>query len=449
MQRGFNGPIETRRSWNLIAAGLVLWAVGQAGLSYLSGAFDLRQMLAPTWNFFFFAYGIPIILALSSANENVGLRSFLWPDGAIAAIVVVLANLQLFSSAPGWSRLVPLSVTDLGNIYNIQNVLLACACTLRLLLSSRGEKRTIYSILSGFLWINALVWAILSSFKEMPVPIRNALWELPFLLLLTALAFWPQSHGSKVAKGTGILTVGFLVDNLSPVLLTIGVIILASEIKREHIVFKVLSMTIAVVLFGIRTAIRQSDYFRGHLQIVESQQALEEANVQLTRDAVRDGLTGAYNRRYFDQTLTEEWKRASRAQQPLSLIMVDVDHFKSLNDHYGHPTGDAVLRAIVRTLTTVLRRPNDLLARYGGEEFAVILPGTDLKGAMLVAEHMRASIEAREIPNDRSGSGRVVTLSVGVASDQPAIGGTQQELLDRVDSALYRAKSQGRNRICS
>jgi two-component system chemotaxis family response regulator WspR len=239
------------------------------------------------------------------------------------------------------------------------------------------------------------------------------------------------------------------VDNLSPLSLTIGVIILASEIETEHFSFKVLSISAAVLLFGLRTVIRQSDYARAHLEVTTRQVALMKANSELSHQAVRDGLTGAYNRRHFNQMLSEEWKRASRAKQNLSLLMIDVDHFKALNDRYGHTTGDAVLRAIVRSLTTALRRPSDLLARYGGEEFAIILPGVDLRGAMLVAEHMREAVERRRIPNEGSDASRFVTLSVGVVCEQPTEGGFPLQMLERVDAALYSAKSQGRNRVCT
>ena len=263
------------------------------------------------------------------------------------------------------------------------------------------------------------------------------------------LTFWPKSLGQTQSKPRTASVSAFAVDNLSPFLLIIEIAIGVLQIGKQQVRFQIISLTSAMILFGARTVMRQSAYVRGYLQIVQDQQALLEMNAQLSRDATRDGLTGAYNRRYFDQMLGEEWKRAARARHHISLILVDVDHFKSLNDLYGHTTGDAVLRAIVRTLTTVLRRPSDLLARYGGEEFAIILPGVDIGGALLVAEHVRAAVERRQIPNDESGFGRVVTVSIGVGSDQPTIGSNSQEFLDRIDAALYVAKSQGRNRVCS
>ena len=452
LHRSLSGPKETRTIWKLIAIGLLLWTIGQVGFSRADAITESAQMIASKWDFFFFVYGIPILLATSCANEDVRLRSFLWPDGVIAALAAALAYVQLFSVLPDWKPLAPLTTADLSNVYSIQNGVLACACIVRLFSCPAGEKKMVYSALLAFLCSYAFVTMILSAskFKRGPeTTFHDVVWEVPFILLLAALAFWPEADVTRTTEIGRGATSNFLVDNLSPLSLTIEVIILASGIEKEHFVFKVLSISAAVVLFGLRTVIRQRDNLRAHLEIANSQEALIKANAQLSHQATRDGLTGAYNRRHFNQMLEEEWKRANRARQHLSLLMIDADHFKALNDRYGHPTGDAVLRAIVRSLTTALRRPSDLLARYGGEEFAIILPGVDLQGAVHLAEHMREMVQRRCIPNEGSHVSQFVTLSIGVVSEQPAQGGSPLEMLEKVDAALYRAKSQGRNRVCN
>jgi diguanylate cyclase (GGDEF)-like protein len=452
LHRGFRGPHETKNIWNLVAVGLLLWTVGHVGCSISGGVAEVAERLPSKWNFFRLVYAIPIVLATSSANGDVGLRSFLWLDGMIAGLTVALAYAQPFLAVPEWGRLEPLSSGNLVHVYVIQAVVLACVCTVRLLCSSPGETRNVYSALSGFVWIYVLVSVLLGSPKAGAGPVatyREVLWQVPFILLLGALALWPQSHAPIAVDRIGASTADFLVDNLSPLSLTTATVLLASAIQKKHFILEVLSLTAAMALLGFRTAIRQRDYVRSHLRVERSHQELIQANAQLSQLALRDGLTGAYNRRHFNQMLGEEWRRAKRSKQPLSLIMIDVDHFKSLNDRYGHPTGDAVLRAIVRSLTTSLRRPGDLLARYGGEEFAVILAGVDLEGALVVAEHMRASVEERQIPNYDQDTLRVVTLSIGVVTEQAAEEGSPQGMLDRVDAALYRAKSEGRNRICN
>jgi diguanylate cyclase (GGDEF)-like protein len=169
------------------------------------------------------------------------------------------------------------------------------------------------------------------------------------------------------------------------------------------------------------------------------------AQVALQQLATRDGLTGLANRRCFDDTLQAEWQRALRQQQPLSLLMVDVDNFKQYNDAYGHLGGDECLQRIANAVASEMRA-NDLVARYGGEEFGVILPNQSLKGAAIVAERIRCRVEQLHLPN--LGSQRhVVTVSIGAATALPAPGADPSQLVATADSALYRAKHMGRNRI--
>lgn len=173
---------------------------------------------------------------------------------------------------------------------------------------------------------------------------------------------------------------------------------------------------------------------------------LDEANQELTRLSALDGLTAIANRRHFDETIAKEWRRLSRQGRPLSVLLCDVDHFKQFNDGYGHQVGDECLKAVARTLQSVLRRPADLVARYGGEEFAAILPDTDLAGAARVAESMRAAVEGLRITHRFTSTGGV-TISVGVASVTPINGDRDPAtLIKRADTALYAAKQSGRNR---
>jgi diguanylate cyclase (GGDEF)-like protein len=177
---------------------------------------------------------------------------------------------------------------------------------------------------------------------------------------------------------------------------------------------------------------------------------LDEANQELTRLSSLDGLTSIANRRQFDETLLREWRRASRQRKPLALLLCDVDKFKQFNDGYGHQVGDECLKAVARTLSLVLRRPADMVARYGGEEFAVILPDTDITGALQVAEGMRSAVEGLRITHRYARGSGVVTVSIGVASVIPERNeGLSADLLKAADDALYQAKESGRNRIAA
>jgi diguanylate cyclase (GGDEF)-like protein len=161
-----------------------------------------------------------------------------------------------------------------------------------------------------------------------------------------------------------------------------------------------------------------------------------------------DGLTGVHNRRYFDERLAVEWRRASRGAVPLSLVMMDVDFFKRYNDRYGHQAGDDCLRRVAIALKASLARAGDLLARYGGEEFVCLLPDTDLAGAMHVAETLGVAIDAQRIEHADSDVAPMVSISLGVCTRAGDAEGSADKLLRQADAQLYRAKTLGRHRAC-
>ena len=162
-----------------------------------------------------------------------------------------------------------------------------------------------------------------------------------------------------------------------------------------------------------------------------------------------DGLSGVFNRRYFDQQITTECARAARNNLPLSLILLDVDYFKLYNDRYGHQAGDDALRQIASTLKSCLRRPADLVARYGGEEFACILPETSYDDALLLAQELERRVREARIVHEKSDVNPYITISVGLATREPNTGGDVQSLVGLADELLYKAKHTGRARVCS
>ena len=167
----------------------------------------------------------------------------------------------------------------------------------------------------------------------------------------------------------------------------------------------------------------------------------------LERLAATDYLTQIPNRRTFDERLVQEWTRAQRDKTPLSLAMLDLDFFKTYNDHYGHSAGDHCLQAIASAIKQPLRRPADFCSRYGGEEFAVILPNTDSTGAQLVLEEIRQAVLDLAIAHGFSSIAPTLTISTGFTTAVPTAGNTPEQALRIADNALYLAKLQGRNRI--
>lgn len=189
----------------------------------------------------------------------------------------------------------------------------------------------------------------------------------------------------------------------------------------------------------------QSVSYRQSLQHISSQ--LQHANTLLQQQANQDGLTGIANRRHFDQHLQQELHRANRHQQPLSLLMLDIDCFKAYNDHYGHQAGDSALKQVAQLLQQLCRREGELAARYGGEEFAMILPGTSEQECMQIAKHIQHALEQKAIVHEKSSVCNLLTLSLGCHTFSCKATSSCEQLIAAADKALYRAKAEGRNQI--
>ncbi|WP_426156131.1 diguanylate cyclase domain-containing protein [Pseudomonas sp. TSRC2-2] len=178
-----------------------------------------------------------------------------------------------------------------------------------------------------------------------------------------------------------------------------------------------------------------------------SQQQLLDTNLVLQRLMNSDGLTGLSNRRHFDEYLELEWRRSLRDQTQLSLLMIDVDYFKSYNDSFGHVEGDEALRKVAAAIRDASARPSDLPARYGGEEFVLVLPNTSPGGARLLAEKLRQTVAALKIPHNTPTEGCGLTISIGLATMVPQAGTDCRLLISAADRGLYLAKNNGRNQV--
>lgn len=194
----------------------------------------------------------------------------------------------------------------------------------------------------------------------------------------------------------------------------------------------------------IRDISEQQAYLRERKQV---EQQLKAANQKLEYLASIDGLTQISNRRSFDVHLQQEWSRMSREKFYLSLILIDVDFFKQYNDYYGHQTGDDCLKQVAIALNNTIKRTGDLVARYGGEEFAVILPNTNTRGALYLAEQVKLSVARLSLPHANSVVSSFLTISLGIASLIPSQDLSQEIIIELADRALYQAKQQGRDRI--
>ncbi len=240
-------------------------------------------------------------------------------------------------------------------------------------------------------------------------------------------------------RGTPLLVI--LPEELMPAAFDAGVDdCLARPVRRQELVARARA--------AIRLRIERVRRTRRDRKLSEEVRVLQKEKHDLERIVCVDSLTGIANRRHALSLLDAEWKRSTRDGTPLSVVILDLDHFHAFNETYGHPGGDACLRRVTAEMVMCLRRPSDYLGRYGGEEFIAVLANTNAAGASIVAERLRNAVEALAIPHAASTCSGVVTISVGFATAEAKPDRPPESLIKAADTALLRAKASGRNQIC-
>ena len=276
----------------------------------------------------------------------------------------------------------------------------------------------------AFLAAGLAAWRPQGEWMAAPaVPVESRMWTLgsmASLLMLASLLVEAHDHGNSQLR---VVTAGAVATALL-------LLLRQTVINRRRDAWQ---------------ARQRAELLR---EVAERTAELAAANARLELLASEDALTGLPNRRAFDDALAVAWASCARAGQSLSVALLDIDHFKAYNDHFGHPAGDACLQSVSRVLGRLVRRRTDLVARYGGEEFLLLMPHTDAAGAEVFAERIRAAVEAEALPHPALGEGRVVTLSIGVVTAMPDPVSLPEGLFFAADAALYEAKASGRNRVC-
>lgn len=432
-----------RTGWALFAVAMLFWSTGMI----LSAWQDLSGQVASDATYFsdfaYFMYGAPLLLAMSSVTHEHPSRTLQWLNAVQVLLATYLAYTAIFSVSPFDQRsIAPIPASLLVLTYNVENLALACCASLRLLAHRRdGGQGRFYLLLTVFLWCYA---GCAAAYNYLTLHGVTQAWSevlpsLPFLLLVLLSKGGPAARSgpesARAQQAPQKLTL--LIDNFSPIFFTAALLGLGFAVMRAHFYLAAASLFVALLVHALRSATLQSRYMQSEL-------ALRAAHDKLEKLSLTDGLTGIANRRCFDQTLQLEWQRAARNHQGLALLIIDIDFFKSLNDTFGHPYGDACLVRIAAALHSALPRASDLAARFGGEEFAAILPATDHAGALAVAHKMQEAIAAAAIVHAPSRGG-LVTASIGLALNDG--GQTPEQLLAAADQALYRAKQNGRNRV--
>lgn len=437
--RAVRAPSAVRRGWWLLVVALAFWFGGTAIAVHAQYFEHASAYYAAIDDFFYFFYGVPILLAITSPEEAQLGRFFFWLDTVQVVAIGFLAYTAFFAVIPFSGQTQhPVAVERLIEIFDVESFLLAILAPIRAMACPRGSaERRFFKILSVYMW----VYAVSASVYNRVEAVQNAagaidvLVDIPFaLLIMAAWLDWPQ--GGVASEGKRRRALALFIDNARPILLGLALVALSGWTAHTHLNLAMGMIFGAFVVYGIHSAMLQNRFSR-------TQKALEQASERLERLVLQDGLTGIANRRCFDQRFRQEWARARRTGSPLSLLLIDIDHFKKLNDTYGHLTGDECLMQVAHLLQATLNRPGDLLARYGGEEFVALLPETDDGGALNVAERLQKSLSrSQPLPS----IDRQVTISIGGTTWKALNGNSAEAVLATADRALYMAKQNGRNR---
>jgi diguanylate cyclase (GGDEF)-like protein len=319
---------------------------------------------------------------------------------------------------------------------DILGIFLTLCAAARLLGAEKAPGRHFFFVLSAYLLTSTAFAAVRNRLTITPVGMAVEFMLLPQfivlgLLCLRGLPRWLENYQPSFS----------LVDvseSLSPLFLGLGILGVSLSIFRSHPILGAVGASVAVVGYGIRNVITQSEQMATERSLMLLQGELQSL-------AVTDPLTGIANRRGFDAVLDRIWNRVETSDMHLSVLIIDIDHFKRLNDTYGHALGDLCLIAVANRLHDILTPLGCFVARNGGEEFAALLPATTLQQAMEIGENIRQSISEIRVPHGNEPL--LVTVSIGVAASKESRASSAKALLLIADKALYDSKSRGRNRV--
>jgi diguanylate cyclase (GGDEF)-like protein len=429
-----------RWKWTALCIGLFLWEAAIAIAAWEDLLRKNFRLVDEFSGFAYFLFGVPLLLAICASPNDEQIPAIVWIDSIMAVAIGILAYREIFAFIPGINKPEQLAtVSRIAHVYDAENGLLALLASIRLLATEPNEERMFYRILCCFLW----TYCIVTAFYNHLAVLRwqwgmghsiDSVIDVEFLLLawIALYGCGDLTQSRYVSRTLMVIIQPGISFSLPLVLVILGILAM-----RHSPGLGIASVVSSLTGYGLRATLSQATLLEAEGKLLESQRVLEEA-------AMIDSLTGVANRRAFDISLEQEWRRALRKNEGIAILLLDVDHFKNMNDTYGHPQGDECLRAVAAALRGCLSRSGDFLARYGGEEFACILATTNAEGALKVADQMCAAVAALQIEHRKSEHG-IVTVSAGAAMCgrcselQPAV------LIENADRALYGAKRKGRN----
>jgi diguanylate cyclase (GGDEF)-like protein len=443
MVRKMTSSPATRLRWSLLLLNQVLGttAIVLYGIRIFLPAERVFSMGVPV--LFVLLGVIPLLLAFScefSARETTAVRVL---DVALALLTGILFVVLVYSLVNLMGVVSDAGLRKLNVVLLLQSVFLASCATLRLLGTTGEQERRFFFITSTTMWIGVVLNNVRNYMTlGQPSLFWATVWDfvaasLSFLFFVMIFAvyqppawlrdFHPSKKVISISRTSSSLFVG-----LALVGLCIGV-------SRHHFFVGAAGIFLTLVGYGLRNALIQES-------LVQTEEKLLVIKDELEALVVLDSLTGIPNRRAFDQALEREWHLTSRTNHPLGLLMIDIDHFKALNDTYGHEKGDQCIASVAKALQAALPRSGDFVARYGGEEFAALLPGVTLSGMEGVADRLCRAVHDLALENPASPTG-YITVSIGAALGDFISAISPQTLLKAADETLYKAKDAGRDRI--
>lgn len=436
--RAFHCPHSIRTHWRLASASLFFIFIAAAIEAPAEIFFKAVPTVASIGDFFFFASFVPILLAITLPDEGAFSPSTFLLDSFQAAACTCLAYTVLFGAFPfSGESANAMPYAPLEFVYDTEYLAVVLLAALRLFLGTRNAAdRFFFRAILLYTSLYAVCSGIYNHYvgKYSLTNGMDALNDIPSAALALAAILAPAAVSDSLPAASRTTLVR-IIDNARPVFLSLALIGLSAVVAVRHFAVAFACIVGAFIFYSLRASLLQH-------KLEQAQAALEQSNSRLSEIAHLDSLTGVSNRRGFDQFFAIEWGRAQRTHQPLSLLLIDVDNFKQINDAYGHQAGDECLRNTARVLGATLDRPADLIARYGGDEFAILLAETDSLGAKTVAVRIRSAVAS-----EAALASLPTTLSIGVSTWNAEQEADPELLIRAADRALYAAKHNGRDRI--
>lgn len=416
---------EAVGAWILLAMGLLLWAGGMA-VNMVETVFLDNLTATPGASMLLYVlYGVPLTFALASPVRET------WPVRLVDGVLAIVLGYLFFVHTFSFVTISTASQAGLANLrlmFDIENAFIALFSVARFVASQTAARRYFYRSQMIFAFVYMAVAGYINHAEPADTGFGAAIdlvIDVPFLLLAALALLRPSTAAPRPVSRQ----LRLVVQAGSPLMLPMSLLVVSALIADQHLSLAIAGFVIATLGYGLRSVLIQ-------LRAVSEREELDAM-------ARVDKLTGLANRREFDDALQREWKRARRSGEPLALLMVDVDHFKRLNDAFGHQAGDLRLREVARALAGSTTRALDVVARYGGEEFAVILPATHAEDARQLAEQMRLGVASLQLAAPIGH----ITISIGVSAAEQVASDDPAALLAATDAALYDAKHAGRDRV--